>query len=160
SSGSTRDSLPGATPSASAASGGELLLVRHGQTTWTAERRVVGRRPIALSDAGRAEIHALVPVLRALAPASIVTSPLVRARETAGILAEALACPLAEEPDLRELAFGEWEGRTYDELLADPRYQAFSRRPLEVAPPGGEPVADAQTRALAALGRTLAARPG
>jgi len=102
----------------------------------------------------------MIPVLRALAPARIVTSPLVRARETAEILAAALDCPLAVDGDLQELDFGAWEARLYAELLDDPQYQAFSRRPLEAAPPGGEAVAAAQARVLAALGRGLEASPG
>ena len=120
----------------------------------------MGRRPVALSDAGRAQTAALVPLLRALAPDRVVTSPLARARETADAVASGLGLPLALDSDLAELDFGAWEGRFYDELIADPAYAAFSADPLTASPPGGESVVAAQARAVAALARALAATPG
>ncbi len=120
----------------------------------------MGRRPIALSDAGRAQTAPLVSLLRALAPDRVVTSPLVRAHETADALASGLGLPLVLEPDLVELDFGSWEGRFYDDLIADPDYVAFSADPLAASPPDGESIVAAQARALAALGRALATTPG
>jgi broad specificity phosphatase PhoE len=120
---------------------------------------VTGRRPIPLNDAGRAQCRAVVPVIRALAPARIVTSPLVRAYESAAIVAEGLDCPLAVDPDLVEVDFGRWEGCTYGALVGDPDYLAFSRRPLEVAPPGGESLRAVRQRGLAAVARALANGP-
>jgi probable phosphoglycerate mutase len=119
----------------------------------------MGRQPIGLSDAGRAQSRALVPLLRTLAPDRVLTSPLARARETAEIIATALRLPLALEPDLVELDFGAWEGRSYDDLVVDPAYLAFSREPGVASPPGGESVGAAQARALAAVGRALASTP-
>jgi len=120
----------------------------------------MGRRPVALSDAGRQQTAALVPLLRALAPDRVVTSPLLRAHETADAVAVSLDVPLAREPDLVELDFGSWEGRFYDELIADPEYLAFSEDPVAASPPGGESALAAQARALGALGRVLATTPG
>jgi broad specificity phosphatase PhoE len=120
----------------------------------------MGRRPVGLSDAGRAQTAALVPLLRSLAPDRVVTSPLARARETADAVASGLGVPLALEPDLAELDFGAWEGRFYDELIADPAYAAFSADPLTASPPGGESAVAAQARAVTALARALAATPG
>lgn len=139
---------------------GALLLVRHGETEWTRARRVMGRRPIPLSDTGRAQTTALLPLLRALAPDRVVTSPLLRARETADAVASGLGVPLALEPDLAELDFGSWEGRFYDELIGDREYLAFSADPLTASPPGGESVVAAQARAIAALSRVLVTTPG
>lgn len=139
---------------------GSLLLVRHGETEWTRARRVTGRQPVALSDAGREQAHGIVPLLRALAPDRVVTSPLARARETAEMVSAALGAPLTVEPDLVELDFGAWEGRAYDDLLDDPAYLAFSRDPVSVSPPGGEAVLAAQRRAVDAVARVLAAAAG
>lgn len=139
---------------------GTLLLVRHGETEWTRARRVMGRRPVGLSDAGRAQSRALVPLLRTLAPERVLTSPLARARETAEIVTAALGLPLRSDPDLVELDFGAWEGRLYDDLIDDAAYLAFSKDPATVSPPGGEAIHAAQARVLAALGRALAATPG
>jgi probable phosphoglycerate mutase len=116
---------------------GSLLLLRHGETAWTRERRVIGRQPVPLSEAGRSQSRAAAGMLQSFAPRQVVTSPLARARETAEIVAAALACPLAVDDDLAELDFGRWEGRTYDELRTDPAYLAFARRPAVSAPPGG-----------------------
>jgi probable phosphoglycerate mutase len=137
-----------------------LLLVRHGETDWTRARRVMGRRPVALSATGREQVRGIVPLLRALAPARVVTSPLPRASETAEMVSTALGVPLTVEPDLVELDFGTWEGRTYDDLLNDPAYAAFSRDPVLVSPPGGEAVPSAQRRAVDAVTRMFAAAPG
>ena len=114
----------------------------------------MGRRPVPLSEAGRAQSHALVPLLRALAPERVLTSPLARTRETADILASGLGIESTLEPDLV------WEGHLYDELVDDPAFLAFSRDPVHAAPPGGESAVAAQTRALAALGRAFARAPG
>ncbi len=120
----------------------------------------MGRRPIPLSEEGRAQSRALVPLLGALAPERLVTSPLVRARETAEILAAGLGIPVVDDADVAELDFGAWEGRLYDDLVHEPAYEAFSRDPCQAAPPGGESVATAQARAVAAIGRAFAAAPG
>ena len=120
----------------------------------------MGRRPVPLSEAGRAQSHALVPLLRTLAPERVLTSPLARTRETADILASGLGIESTLEPDLVELDFGVWEGHLYDELVDDPAFLAFSRDPVHAAPPGGESAVAAQTRALAALGRAFARAPG
>ena len=136
------------------------MLVRHGETEWTRARRVMGRQPIGLSDAGRAQSRALVPLLRTLAAERVLTSPLARARETAEIVATALRLLLALEPDLVELDFGTWEGRCYGDLVGDPAYLAFSQDPGAASPPGGGSVGMAQARAVAAVGRALASTPG
>jgi len=120
----------------------------------------MGRREIPLSPDGEAQVAALVPMLRALAPERILTSPLLRARATAEILARELGVPVAVEHGLVELDFGEWEGRFYDELVADPAYLAFSADPRRTAPPDGETATAAQARAVGTLTRALVAGPG
>jgi broad specificity phosphatase PhoE len=139
---------------------GSLLLLRHGETEWTRARRVMGRQPVPLSEAGRAQCGAVLPLLRALAPARVITSPLTRARETADIVAAALACPVEVDDDLAEFDFGSWEGQEYAALLQDPTYLAFARGPLETTPPGGESLRAAQTRALRAVARAFETTPG
>lgn len=107
-----------------------LLLVRHGETHWNAERRWQGQRDIPLSDTGREQAARLRDRLRAQwltaepflpgPPAHFFASPLSRARETAEILATALTepPPLTLIPDLRERGFGDWEGMTMEEIHA------------------------------------------
>jgi hypothetical protein len=134
-------------PEAAVANGSTRANVR----LWTLCRPARAKRPLE---------SPINPLLGALALDRVVTSPLLRARETADAVAGALGLPLTVEPDLAELDFGSWEGRFYDQLIADREYLAFSADPLAASPPRGESVAAAQARAIAALGRALATTPG
>ena len=99
----------------------DLYIVRHGQTAWNLERRIQGVTDIPLDDTGREQARdaalALSETLADAGPLRVVTSDLVRARETARIIAEVLG---ADEPrvypDLRERAYGEAEGALVDEF--------------------------------------------
>lgn len=91
---------------------------------------------------------------RALADAAlegIVTSPLERARETAAEIARATGLTASVDERLTELDYGEWTGRTLDELSADPRWRPFNVARSTSRIPGGELALEAQARALAAL---------
>jgi probable phosphoglycerate mutase len=129
----------------------EIGLVRHFPTEWNAEGRLQGHTDIPLSAEGRAELG------RARLPerwrgCKVIASPLSRAWETAQHLAES-GPPRADER-LREMRFGDWEGRIGAELLADP---ACPYRPLEAwgwdfTPPGGESPREMLARALEVIG--------
>ena len=107
-----------------------LLLVRHGETDWNAQRRWQGQRDVALNETGRQQAHLLRDRLRTNyltgtpylpgPPTHFFSSPLSRARETAEILSGAFShpVPLTEIPDLRERSFGKWEGMTMEEVHA------------------------------------------
>jgi broad specificity phosphatase PhoE len=139
---------------------GTFFLLRHGATEWNRERRVMGRRPIPLSDEGHAQVQALTPHLEGLEIASVWTSPLVRARATAEIVARALGVAVHEEPGLTEVDYAAWEGRTFPELVGDDAYREFHRDPVATPiPGGGESLLDVQTRVYAAMQR-IAAREG
>lgn len=79
---------------------------------------------------------------------AIYSSPMKRCREFAEQLALKNLVPLSVEDDLREVGFGDWEGKTKDELIAtDPDgFAAFYENPAENTPPGAEPVVNFQTR--------------
>ena len=107
-----------------------LLLVRHGETAWNAERRWQGMRDVPLSEMGRAQAARLRERLRIAwrdsdpalpaAPTHLFSSDLSRARETAHLLADALPSPLPliQTPLLRERSYGAWEGLTMPEIHA------------------------------------------
>jgi len=116
--------------------GAELLLIRHGETTWNHAKRLQGRADIALSDDARRRLGQLRPPSLS-APAEWTSSPLVRAAETATLLG---AAPLIREPRIIEMDLGAWEGQTLAALRqADPaamrRNEALG---LDMQPPGGE----------------------
>jgi len=109
-----------------------LFLVRHGESTYNAEGRLQGQADPPLSARGRAEAEALARVFDGAAPDRVVTSDLVRARETAALLGHPEA---RSDIRLREIDVGEWAGRMLSEFPPGPEY---SWRGGPVVPPGGE----------------------
>jgi alpha-ribazole phosphatase/probable phosphoglycerate mutase len=138
---------------------GTVLLLRHGETEWNRLRKVMGYLPVPLNVSGRAQCAGAIPFLRGGGACRIVTSPLVRARETAAIVAEGLGLPVAEDVRLSEVNFGAWAGSAYDDLVHEPAYQRYRADPLHHAPPGGETLRQVQERGLAAIRDALAGGP-
>jgi phosphoserine phosphatase len=141
---------------------GTVLLMRHGETDWNAEGRVMGRNPVELNVKGRGQVEAAARVAENIRPDLIVTSPLVRARQSAEIIAAGLGggVPIVEEPDIAEVLYGRWEGLTYEELIEDPYYLEYRQSPIEHPTPGGETIPEVQTRGVAAIGRAISANTG
>ena len=118
---------------------GIALFMRHGETTWNREGRVMGRNPIELDAEGRAQVEASVPFARLLKPELIITSPLARARQSAEIISAGVGgVPIAEDPQLSEVQYGRWEGMVYDDLLEDADYLTYRDHPLDAPTPGGK----------------------
>ena len=89
--------------------------VRHGQTPWNAEKRIMGHADISLNDEGRRQTEKVRDQLAETAFAAIIVSPLLRARETAEIIAQSHPdTPLIVASELKERDFGEYEGRVND----------------------------------------------
>ena len=139
---------------------GVILLMRHGETSWNREGRVMGQNPVELDAAGCAQVEAAIPTARQIRPEFIVSSPLMRARQSAEIIAKGVGrIEVSEDPDLSEVRYGRWEGMVFDELIDDPDYIRYRERPIETATPGGETIAQVQSRGVAAVMRALAANP-
>jgi ribonuclease H / adenosylcobalamin/alpha-ribazole phosphatase len=137
------------------------LLVRHGQTPLSAERRFAGRGDIPLTELGRAQAAATAARLAASGVDNVVTSPLRRARNTAEAIAEAARAVLTVDDDLAETDFGRWEGMSFGEVAARwPAEMAAWLADAEAAPVGGESFGAVGRRVLVALGRLLQAYPG
>jgi broad specificity phosphatase PhoE len=92
-----------------------LLLVRHGETDWNAERRWQGHADVPLNERGREQALGLAEELANEPVAAIYASDLSRARETAEIVAMQLGVPVALDADLREIDVGTREGLTWPE---------------------------------------------
>lgn len=91
----------------------------------------------------------------------IVSSPLARARRTAEAVADATGAAMLVDDDLAETDFGDWEGLTFAEVMARwPATMTAWTTSADTAPPGGESLASAARRALAALDRLLDAHQG
>jgi len=91
-----------------------------------------------------------------LKPELIVTSPLARARQSAEIIAAGVgSVPMAEDPQLSEVLYGRWEGMVYDDLIHDADYLNYRDHPLDTPTPGGETIAQVQSRGVEAVRRAV-----
>ncbi len=117
-----------------------MLLLRHGQTELSVQRRYSGRGNPPLTELGRRQANAAAAYLGGTGGiAAVVSSPLQRATETAGAAAAALGLPVTVDDDLIETDFGSWEGLTFAEAAAaDPKIHGNWLRDTSVIPPGGE----------------------
>jgi probable phosphoglycerate mutase len=121
------------------------------------EHRFCGRRDLPLSASGTRQAKAAAGRLASGAPIdAVVSSPLLRAVETAAIAAGELGLTAAIDDDLCETDFGDWDGFTLEEIQQRwPADAAAWRRNPEQAPPGGESFADASRRVNRACDRLL-----
>ena len=129
-----------------------LVLWRHGQTVWNAERRFQGQSDIPLDETGLAQAERAARLLAALRPDLIVSSDLTRAAGTAAALGRLAGLEVTLDKDLRERSGGCWEGLTDTEIR--------TRYPVEHAnwtPPDGEPSAAVAERVAGALHRVAEA---
>ena len=139
----------------------DVFLVRHGESYSNVEGRLCALPPgPGLTDRGRLQAEAAARQLigRGVRPARIVSSPLRRALETAEPLARATGLAIEVHDDLREITFGNWEGRTMDDIGALGEFRSWCLDPENCPPPGGETLSDVAGRVsrcmrrLAALG--------
>jgi ribonuclease H / adenosylcobalamin/alpha-ribazole phosphatase len=137
------------------------VLLRHGDTPLSPEKRFSGVGDARLSRTGAVQAHAAARRLRARGGiGAVVSSPLRRALQTAEVAAAALDLPVLVDEDLRETDFGAWEGLTFAEALARwPDLVAAWLADPSVAPPGGESFADTALRVQHARDRLLARLP-
>jgi broad specificity phosphatase PhoE len=129
-----------------------LIFVRHGETAYNAENRLQGQLDIPLNARGREQARAVGRTLTARikseievleAAGAFIASPLERARETMEIARDAMGLPSGcyrQDPILKEISFGVWEGSTWPEIEArDPNSVKVRRKDKwSFAPPDGE----------------------
>ncbi len=139
-----------------------LLLVRHGETERTAQRRYSGRADTALSARGLAQARAVAARVAAMAGAAsaVLTSPLSRCTATAAEIARALGdVPVEVDEDLVECDFGEWDGLTFDDVRQrwPQELERWLASPAQ-APPGGESFDAVAARVRRATARIVGER--
>ncbi len=126
-----------------------LWLVRHGLTEWNTQQRFCGHRDIALSLQGRVQACWLAEQLQKETISAIYTSDLVRARETAEIIAHQRTSSVQVRVSAawREMDFGKWEGLTYAQIAEQFKDQlGFFTNPEYDSPPNGESLTHLQQR--------------
>jgi probable phosphoglycerate mutase len=134
-----------------------LLCIRHAQSVWNADGRWQGQADPPLSDQGRADAHAAAGTLDG-AVERVVSSDLLRARETAEIVGRTLDLGAVEiDPDLREIDIGEWSGLTRDEIEERWPGGIEGWRRGDFSPPGAEDRDAFVRRVVGGLERAAAA---
>jgi probable phosphoglycerate mutase len=126
--------------------------LRHGETDWNRQGLSQGNVDIPLNEVGLAQAKEAALRLRNRGIASIVASPLSRARVTAEIVADALGVEITIEPELREVSWGVQEGRPLSEWF-QPWITGTG------APEGAETFAELRRRAAAGLNRAVESPP-
>ncbi len=136
-----------------------LTLVRHGQTTSSARHAYSGRSDIPLTETGREQARAAAQRLAEDRVDAVISSPLIRARDTAQAIADATGAPLTVDERLTEVDYGPFEGLDRDGAREQigAAFEAWRADPFGAPVPGMEPLADALARARAATADALAA---
>ncbi len=134
----------------------KVFLVRHGVTDWHDEGKVLGQRDIPLNARGTAQAEAVANALSEIKIADVISSPLVRAVQTAELISEKFGIQIARDPRFIDFRVGKWEGMKYEDISASPEYQRFLADPMsERIPGGGEGMADIRKRAVGGVEQSL-----
>ena len=134
-----------------------VTLVRHGQTERSKVSAYSGRLDIPLTDVGREQARRAARRLAGEGVDAVITSPLVRARDTAQVIADAAGAPLRVDERLTEVDYGPFEGLDRDGALArfGTAFSDWRADPFGSPVPGMEPLPDALARARAATAEAL-----
>ncbi|MBA3489046.1 MAG: MSMEG_4193 family putative phosphomutase [Longispora sp.] len=125
-----------------------VLLLRHGRSTANAEGILAGDLPVPLDEAGRKQALAVADRLRDLPLALVVSSPIVRCRETVETISVKLSLL---DPRFTEAKYGDWTGRPLKELADEPTWRVVQQHPSAAVFPGGESLAAMAARSVAAV---------
>lgn len=125
----------------------ELLLIRHGQTDWNVQKKIMGSQAIPLNETGRLQAQNLAIYLKDHPLDGIYTSPHLRAVETSEILSIGRGVEVIQNDALREIEHGQWVGKTFTEIRALPDYIPYYQDPHRLMGMDGESLEHVRTRA-------------
>jgi broad specificity phosphatase PhoE len=136
-----------------------IFLARHGESDWNAANRFQGHSDRPLTDLGRRQAEALAEAVANKNVGAIYSSPLIRALETARIVAARTRLPVMEDEDLREVDTGGWSGLSREEVQQ--RFPEGFERWISGGAgwEDGESYEDMAERSLRAVGRIAEAHP-
>ncbi len=139
----------------------DLYLARHGATDDNHARRYLGRRDLPLSAIGQMQAERLAASLRSTQLQRIVSSPLLRARQTAAVIAQGRSVQVEADSRWLELDFGQWDGLTFDEVRDrfPDEQQRWLASPELIAPGHGETLAALRKRVLTAYHSLVSDHP-
>jgi len=136
-------------------------LVRHGQTEWNLDKRFQGSKDSSLTDLGKSQARKLGEKLKDISWDAIYASPLGRAYATAEILRGDNGKGIVTMDGLKEMSFGNWEGRRYKEVgKGEPfRLEAFWQSPDTYTASSGENFHEVEARVRQALQEIIENHP-
>jgi probable phosphoglycerate mutase len=130
-----------------------FFLIRHASCDGLGQR-IWGRTPgIRLNEQGKVEVEQLVGRFEGLKFDAIYSSPLERALETAEPIAREMKLEVRKSEALNEIDFGEWSGKTFEQLHSDERWRHFNNRRSTASVPGGESFLEVQSRVVKEIER-------
>lgn len=135
-----------------------VLLVRHGTTAATG-KRLGGWTDASLDDAGRAQVAASAARLEGLGVTAVYSSPIVRTKETAAIVAKAVGCRVRTRKGLGEVDYGDWTDQPLGALRRRALWKVIQTAPSRVTFPGGGSIRGAQATAVETIEELAAAHP-
>ncbi len=135
----------------------KLYIVRHGETEFNLQNRYAGSTDIPLNDRGVQQAMQLSLDLKGIHFDNIVSSPMLRARQTADIINHGRNLPLKIIDGFSEINMGVYEGLTREEArLRHPQtWERLSARGIDDAPEGGETIRQCNERVMAALSELI-----
>jgi broad specificity phosphatase PhoE len=136
-----------------------FLLIRHAAHGLLGKTLVGRTAGVHLSAEGQEQATRLAEWLSNQPIRAVYSSPLERACETAAPIADTLRLPLRISNALLELDFGEWTGRSFDQLSGDERWDHWNAFRSGTRAPGGETMLEAQARMVAELERLRGEHP-
>ncbi len=140
----------------------QLILVRHGETSWNVEEVFRGRAQIDLDEAGLRQAELVAGYLRQMQIEAVYSSPLARALHTAEAIAVKHRLVVNSSEALNDLDFGDWEGKSIAVVReAYPeQYMLWTAHPEKARLPGGETLGDATRRAMTAVHQAITDHQG
>ena len=118
----------------------KIYLIRHGQTDWNLEGKIQGRYDVSLNETGSKQAELLAMGMDKRPVVQIFSSRQKRALETAQAVGRRQHVDVTVIDGLEEVEFGEWEGKTWDEISREypEEFKVWCTEPAEIVPPGGE----------------------
>lgn len=118
-----------------------LYIIRHGETSWNIRKRLQGQRDIMLNENGIRLARETAKGMKDVEIDLVISSPLLRAKETAGIIMDKRELPMITDRRLTEMSFGDWEGESMiDSAVISQEFKdKFVKDPMHCPrPPKGE----------------------
>ena len=138
-----------------------LILIRHGETPYNRDRRYQGHRDTPLTKKGKRQTKEIALRLRNKPLDAIYSSDLKRTKYTAKAINRYHSLKVKTLPELREIDFGDWEGKTHDEIQREWRrlLDGWEREPSKIKIPGGESIKDLAERVKSTIKKIIGNHP-